>query len=189
MIFTQGSSTPFVDAAELQLPATVLATPKERYVTDPFNGISDDPSSTIAATGGSVDMDIVSTSQRSRMMSAIRGKDTTPELVVRSLAHGLGLRFRLYDSKLPGKPDLVFPRWKTVVLVHGCFWHRHGCQLTATPKSRVEFWQSKFTANQQRDKWVRSELERGGWKLLEVWECETRDTELVKRLLQTHFGI
>lgn len=134
-------------------------------------------------------MDIVSPSQRSRMMSSIGSKDTTPELVVRSVAHGLGLRFRLHDSNLPGRPDLVFPRWKTVVLVHGCFWHRHGCHLTATPKSRIEFWQAKFAANQQRDKRVRAELEVRGWRVLEVWECETRDSEFVKRLLRTHFGL
>lgn len=83
----------------------------------------------------------------------------------------------------------MLPRWKVVVLVHGCFWHRHGCQLTAIPKSRIEFWEAKFAANQQRDKRVRAELEVRGWRVLEVWECETRDSELVKRLLQTHFGL
>jgi len=134
-------------------------------------------------------MDIVSPSRRSQMMKAIRGKDTVPELVVRSVAHGLGLRFRLHSSKLPGRPDLVFPRWKTVVLVHGCFWHRHGCQLAATPKTRVEFWQAKFAANQKRDRLVRAELEARGWKVLEIWECETRDPELVRKRLTAHFGL
>jgi len=116
-------------------------------------------------------------------MSAIRAKDTTPELVVRSVAHGLGLRFRLHLSNLPERPDLVFPKWKTVVLVHGCFWHRHGCRFTTTPKTRIEFWNAKFAANQQRDRRVRDELEGRGCRVLEIWECETRDSEFVKKLL------
>jgi DNA mismatch endonuclease (patch repair protein) len=134
-------------------------------------------------------MDIVSPAQRSRMMSAIRGKNTYPELVVRSVAHELGLRFRLHSSKLPGRPDLVFPKWKTVVFVHGCFWHRHDCRLAATPKTRVEFWRTKFAANQDRDRNVRSELETSGWCVLVIWECETRNRALVRRRLQSYFGL
>lgn len=134
-------------------------------------------------------MDIVSPSHRSRMMSAIRGKDTIPELVVRSVAHRLGLRFRLHSSRLPGRPDLVFAKWKTVVMVHGCFWHRHDCGLAATPKTRVDFWQAKFAANQERDRKVRAELQDRGWRVLEIWECETRDADLVRKRLQAHFGL
>jgi DNA mismatch endonuclease, patch repair protein len=123
------------------------------------------------------------------MMSEIRGKDTTPELVVRGVAHRLGLRFRLHSAKLPGRPDLVFPRWKAVVLVHGCFWHRHDCGLAATPKTRSDFWKAKFEANQRRDRKVKSDLKSCGWRVLEIWECETRDSELIRKRLQAHFDL
>lgn len=134
-------------------------------------------------------MDIVSPAKRSQMMSGIRGKNTRPELVVRSVAHRLGLRFRLHRRELPGRPDLVFPKHHTVMFVQGCFWHRHNCGLAAVPKTRTEFWLAKFAANVNRDRLCRAELKKLGWKVLEVWECETRDPRTVERRLRKHFGL
>lgn len=114
-------------------------------------------------------------------MSRIRGANTKPELRLRRLLHGMGLRYRLHRRDLPGKPDIVFPSAKTVVFVHGCYWHRHeGCRLTTTPKTNVEFWQTKFDANVRRDASARAELERLGWAVITVWECETRDDTLLR---------
>ena len=97
-------------------------------------------------------MDTVSAERRSAIMSATRGKNTRPELIVRQAAQHLGLRFRLHDKRLPGRPDLVFARWKTVVFVNGCYWHRHpGCKRTTTPKSNTRFWNRKFSENSKRD--------------------------------------
>ncbi|MEJ5992234.1 DNA mismatch endonuclease Vsr [Ramlibacter sp. PS3R-8] len=134
-------------------------------------------------------MDIVSPQARSRMMSGIRGKDTHPERAVRSLAHGLGLRFRLHRKDLPGRPDLVFPKYKTVVFVHGCFWHRHDCGLAATPKTRREFWEAKFSSNVARDARNRALLEDRGWRVIEVWECETGDESRLERRLRELFSL
>jgi DNA mismatch endonuclease (patch repair protein) len=112
------------------------------------------------------------------MMSGIRGKDTQPELIVRSFLHRKGLRFRLH-AKLPGKPDLAFPKYRTAVFVHGCFWHRHeGCQFTATPKTRPEFWEAKFAANIKRDAVAKERLEALGWRVLVVWACQIDEKEL-----------
>jgi len=123
-------------------------------------------------------VDTLSPEQRSWNMSRIRGRDTRPERLVRSLLHRLGYRFRLGRKDLPGKPDIVLPKYRAVVFVHGCFWHRHGgCQYAYTPKSRIEFWQQKFERNVQRDKEVKEALERQNWHVLTVWECETMDTE------------
>lgn len=123
-------------------------------------------------------MDVVDKATRSRMMSGIRGKDTQPELIVRSFLHRKGLRFRLH-AKLPGRPDLVFRKYKTVVFVHGCFWHRHkNCQFTATPKTRPEFWQAKFASNVKRDVVVKERLESMGWRVLVVWACRTDKKKL-----------
>lgn len=105
-------------------------------------------------------------------MSGIRSKDTQPELIVRSFLHRKGLRFRLH-AKLPGKPDLVFPKYKTAVFVHGCFWHRHrGCKFTTTPKTRPEFWEAKFASNVKRDAVVKERLESLGWRVIVVWACQ-----------------
>lgn len=134
-------------------------------------------------------MDIVSPEERSRMMSGISGKNTRPELVVRSLAHRLGLRFRLHASDLPGRPDLVFPRHQTALFVHGCFWHRHDCNLAAVPKTRMEFWLAKFAATVERDRRTRVSCEVQGWRVLEIWECETRDLAAVRHRLRDHFGV
>lgn len=123
-------------------------------------------------------MDVVDKATRSRMMSGIRGKDTKPELLVRSQLHRKGLRYRLH-AKLPGKPDLVFPKYRTVVFVHGCFWHRHeSCHYTTTPKSNADFWQRKFVANVKRDALVQEKLTALGWRVLVVWGCQTGKEDL-----------
>jgi DNA mismatch endonuclease (patch repair protein) len=130
-------------------------------------------------------MDIVSPMRRSEMMGRIRGKGTKPELVVRSTLHRLGYRFRLHVRGLPGSPDLVFPRRKLALFVHGCFWHRHkGCAFTYTPKSSVEFWKGKFKSNIARDKRVQKELERAGWRVAVIWECEIADSVGLRRKLK-----
>lgn len=109
-------------------------------------------------------------------MARISCKGTKPELTVRKLAHSLGYRFRLHRRDLPGSPDLVFPGRKLVLFVHGCFWHRHeGCRFAYTPKSNVEFWQTKFKNNVARDERAERELERLGWRVATLWECETTD--------------
>ncbi|THF61088.1 DNA mismatch endonuclease Vsr [Pseudothauera nasutitermitis] len=118
-------------------------------------------------------VDFLSQPDRSERMSRIRGKDTRPELALRKVLHRLGLRYRLHGIGLPGKPDLVFPRYKTVVFVHGCFWHRHpGCKIATTPKSNTPFWVEKFQRNVARDLRVVEELHGLGWKVLVAWECE-----------------
>lgn len=123
-------------------------------------------------------MDVVDKATRSRMMSGIRGKDTKPELLVRSHLHRKGLRYRLH-AKLPGKPDLVFSKHRTVVFVHGCFWHRHeNCRYSTTPQSNAEFWQAKFASNVRRDALVQEKLTAVGWRVLVVWSCQTSKEEL-----------
>lgn len=118
-------------------------------------------------------------------MSAIRGKDTKPEMIVRRIAHRLGFRFRLHRRHLPGVPDLVFPRLRRIINVHGCYWHMHTCRWgCVTPKTNAEFWQTKRKGNVERDKRNLRELARLGWKVLTVWECETRDTERLTARLQ-----
>lgn len=111
---------------------------------------------------------------RSENMSRIRGKDTKPEMKVRRLVHGLSFRYRLHRRDLPGSPDLAFPGRRVAIFVHGCFWHRHiGCANCTTPKSRVEFWTDKFAKNVERDRRAISDLERLGWRVMTIWECET----------------
>jgi DNA mismatch endonuclease (patch repair protein) len=109
-------------------------------------------------------------------MAGIRTKNTTPELKVRTVAHRLGYRFRLHRKDLPGSPDLVFPRLKAAVFVHGCFWHRHkGCGKSSIPGTRTEFWTEKLTRNVARDAAATERLRRAGWRVLVIWECETKD--------------
>jgi len=118
------------------------------------------------------------------MMSGIRGKNTRPERIVRSFLHRAGLRFRLH-AKLPGKPDLVLPKYRTVVLVHGCFWHRHeGCCYATNPASNPGFWQEKFAANVLRDRKVEAKLEAAGWRVCVIWSCQLDDSSL-QRLVET----
>lgn len=129
-------------------------------------------------------MDIVPKERRSKIMGRIRGKGTGPELAVRKAAFSLGYRYRLYDRRLPGSPDLVFSSRRTVIFVHGCFWHRHeNCRYSYTPKSNIEFWSKKFESNVTRDERVRKELEGLGWKVAVIWECETTEPDdLASRL-------
>jgi DNA mismatch endonuclease, patch repair protein len=106
-------------------------------------------------------------------MSRIRGTNTRPELVFRSELHRRGLRYRIHATDLPGKPDLVFPKYRTAILVHGCFWHRHqGCNIATTPKSNTSFWVEKFERNVKRDAKVKRALRRLGWKVFVIWECQ-----------------
>ncbi len=119
-------------------------------------------------------MDIVSRNRRSSMMAGIRSKNTLPEKLIRSELHRLGFRFRLHSRKLPGKPDIVLPKYRTVILINGCFWHRHqNCKYAYMPKSRVRFWKRKFSENVRRDLYVRQSLKKLGWRVLTVWECQT----------------
>ena len=119
--------------------------------------------------------DVVDKLTRSRMMAGIRGKDTKPEKVVRSALHSAGLRYRIHVSDLPGKPDLVFPKYKAVILVHGCYWHRHpGCWWSTNPSSNGEFWAAKFNQNVLRDARNIADLRSLGWRVAVVWECTIR---------------
>lgn len=129
-------------------------------------------------------MDRLTRERRSWNMSRIRGRDTSPERAVRSMLHRLGYRFRLHSRSLPGRPDVVLSKYGTVVLVHGCFWHRHArCSLAYTPKTRKEFWSQKFDANVARDRRVARTLRSLGWRVVVVWECELRDTRSLSRRL------
>lgn len=122
-------------------------------------------------------MRVPTTSQRSRMMSSIRGKDTWPERALRSRLFARGFRYRLHVKRLPGTPDLVFPKYRAVVFVHGCFWHRHkGCRYTTTPKSNEEFWSHKFQDNSERDKRHTEMLLALGWRVAVVWECALKQS-------------
>jgi DNA mismatch endonuclease (patch repair protein) len=114
-------------------------------------------------------------------MRRVRGKGTKPELTVRRLVHHLGYRYRLHDKRLPGKPDLVFPSRRKVILVHGCFWHQHACK-NVTPSSNTDFWQPKLRRNVLRDAENRKALTREGWKVLTVWECQTQRIDLTQKL-------
>ena len=117
-------------------------------------------------------MDTVSKEKRSEIMSKVRGKDTKPEKIVRSLLHVMGYRFRLHRKDLPGKPDIVLPKYKTAIFVHGCFWHGHECKHGQNrPKSNAAYWKNKIQSNMHRDKINNIELERLGWKVIVVWEC------------------
>jgi DNA mismatch endonuclease (patch repair protein) len=119
-------------------------------------------------------------------MAAIAGKDTVPELVLRSGLHRMGLRFRLHAKGLPGKPDVVLPKYKTAVFVHGCFWHRHeNCRIASTPKSNTDFWIAKFERNVNRDATVREQLLRMGWRVVVVWECELTAKSKVQETIRS----
>ena len=121
-------------------------------------------------------------------MSRIRSGNTAPEIALRKLLHSAGFRFRLHSKNLPGKPDIVLPKWRTVIFMHGCFWHRHqGCRDTTTPKTRTDWWLNKFSKNVANDLKKQRALEDAGWRVLVVWECELRElqhlkVELTKRI-------
>jgi DNA mismatch endonuclease (patch repair protein) len=111
--------------------------------------------------------------QRSRIMAAVKSKNTTPEMVVRRLVYGMGYRYRLHVARLPGNPDLVFPRLRKVIFVSGCFWHMHGCGRCRIPASRRGYWVKKLKRNAARDKRVHRALRRDGWGIMVIWECQT----------------
>lgn len=128
--------------------------------------------------------DRISPEHRSWNMSRIRNRDTKPELIVRSLLHRMGYRFRLHRKDLPGNPDIVLPKYQTVIFVHGCFWHRHkGCKFAYTPQSRVEFWNDKFAANRRRDASVMTSLTELGWNTVIIWECQVSNASYLTRVL------
>ncbi len=129
-------------------------------------------------------MDIVTPEVRSGMMSGIRGKDTAPELKVRRFLHANGFRFRLHRKDLPGRPDIVLPKYKACIFVNGCFWHRHkDCKLASEPKSREEFWNKKFSENVARDTKNYKALQASGWRVAVLWECGLRKAEPMSTLL------
>ena len=120
-------------------------------------------------------VDSISTERRSWNMSRIRGQNTGPEMCLRSLLHRAGFRFRLHVKDLPGRPDIVLPKYHTAIFVHGCFWHRHaGCRNATMPSTRTEFWQNKFDGNVERDRRSRAALEAAGWTVITVWECDLK---------------
>lgn len=130
-------------------------------------------------------MDKITPGQRSALMSKIRGRDTRPEKIVRSLVHRMGFRFRIGSSHLPGNPDLVLSRHRKVLFVHGCFWHQHpNCRRAARPQSRVEFWNAKLDGNVRRDRAAAAALRQAGWSCLVIWECELKNPEKLKTRLQ-----
>ena len=119
--------------------------------------------------------------QRSRNMSAIKSKNTKPEIKVRKILHSMGYRFRLHSKDLPGSPDIVLPKYKTVIFVHGCFWHRHeNCKYASTPKTRKEFWNKKFTENKKRDSEIQEKIKILDWRSVVIWECETKNIEYLR---------
>ena len=118
--------------------------------------------------------DVHTPEARSRNMAAIKAKDTKPELLIRRKLHSRGLRYKLHDNTLPGKPDLVFPKYSAVLFVNGCFWHQHDCPMFKLPATRTDFWRSKITQNAARDKANRSDLTEQGWRVAELWECALR---------------
>ncbi len=129
-------------------------------------------------------VDRLTPERRSWLMSRVASKNTSPELRVRRAAHAVGLRFRLHRADLPGKPDLVFPKYRVALFVHGCFWHRHpNCRKSSTPKTRTTFWDNKFAANVARDRQVIKALRRIGWRVVVVWECQTKDAGLLAKAI------
>jgi DNA mismatch endonuclease (patch repair protein) len=129
-------------------------------------------------------MDLLTQKKRSWNMSRIRGKNTAPELAVRSFLYHKGLRFRIHINKLPGRPDIVLPKYKTIIFVHGCFWHRHqGCKYAYIPKTRKKFWEKKFYENIKRFNEVRKILVKLGWRIIVIWECETGSIIKLRKLI------
>jgi len=134
--------------------------------------------------------DVVSKAVRSKMMSSIRGRDTRPEMTVRRYLHRNGFRYRLHDRSLPGSPDLVFPRYRAVIFVQGCFWHRHaGCRFSTTPANNREFWLKKLLANAERDKRNIQKIIQDGWRVIVIWECGIRSLGKSKSLDWLPIGI
>lgn len=133
--------------------------------------------------------DRLTSQKRSWNMSRIRSRDTAPELAVRKVLYRMGYRYRLHSTAVPGKPDIVLKKFKSVIFVHGCFWHRHpGCKFAYTPKSREEFWTKKFELNVRRDEVVKKQLSELGWRNLIIWECETKSRDIIENLLRGFLG-
>jgi len=131
-------------------------------------------------------VDHLTKKKRSWNMSRIRSKDTKPEIIVRSLLHGMGYRFRLHRKDLPGRPDIVLPKYKTVIFVHGCFWHGHrGCKRSNIPKSNQEYWIPKINRNIERDQKNSAILRRVGWKVMKIWECECKHPEKITKKIKS----
>jgi DNA mismatch endonuclease (patch repair protein) len=134
-------------------------------------------------------MDIVSKEARLRIMASIRSKNTKPERVVRSMLRRMGFCFRLHRADLPGRPDIVLPKHRKVIFVHGCFWHQHrSCPLASSPGTNIEYWKPKLAGNVQRDMRNRRRLRKLGWASLAVWECQMRDAERLKKIRVCKFG-
>jgi DNA mismatch endonuclease, patch repair protein len=135
--------------------------------------------------------DTLTIEQRSKRMGQVRGRDTAPELLVRRLVHAMGYRYRLHRADLPGKPDLVFPVKRRVIFVHGCFWHRHqdpNCKLARMPKSKLDFWLPKLSANAERDARTEAILIEKGWKILVLWECQLNDRPSLEARIRSFLG-
>lgn len=133
-------------------------------------------------------VDTRSREQRRRIMQAVGTKNTGPEWIVRRLLHSAGYRYRLYARELPGKPDLVFPRRRVAIFVHGCFWHSHGCSKGQPPKSKLDYWGPKLESNRLRDERQRRQLEELGWRVLTVWQCETKEEHMLLQRLVNFLG-
>jgi len=130
-------------------------------------------------------VDSLSPAERSSIMARVRSKNSRPELLVRKVVFGLGYRYRLHAKELPGRPDLVFRKRGKVIFVHGCFWHRHaGCSLARLPKSRLDFWLPKLEGNRKRDRRLKRELAKRGWKVLTVWECQVKNVERLRETVR-----
>ena len=135
-------------------------------------------------------MDRLTRERRSWLMSQVKSKNTSAEMRVRRSAHALGLRFRLHRRDLPGTPDLVLPKYRTVIFVHGCFWHRHpGCRKASVPKSRTQFWQTKFDRTVARDQQATKDLGEMEWSVTIIWECETKSEKFLSSRLRDAFNI
>ncbi|NKQ13270.1 very short patch repair endonuclease [Pseudomonas sp. SST3] len=133
---------------------------------------------------------VSSSASRSEIMRSVKRAHTGPEIRVRQALYALGLRFRLHRRDLPGSPDIVLPRFRTAVFVHGCFWHRHlNCRYATTPKSRQDYWLPKFEANVERDARKEAQLQNLGWRVLVIWECETKTPEVLKARLRLEFDL
>jgi DNA mismatch endonuclease, patch repair protein len=133
-------------------------------------------------------MDVFRKRERSRIMGSVRSRDTAPELLVRRICYALGHRYRLCVRGIPGSPDLVFSRSKKLIFVNGCFWHRHSCTRGALPKTRFDFWRNKLEGNRRRDRRIHRRLKAEGWKVLVVWQCQTRDLTRLSERLRTFLG-
>ena len=126
--------------------------------------------------------DIVDAATRSRMMAGIQSKNTKPEILIRKALHARGFRYSLHSNHLPGKPDIVMPKWRVVIFVHGCFWHWHGCHLSKMPTTRTAFWTTKLAANRKRDALATQQLLAADWRVATVWECATRGISALNNL-------